>query len=243
MDKIKVEAGWKVTLIGPEGKALPEWYEVKEILDNERIKIVGSDQIPLRIFRSRIASVVSKPEEKEEGSMEPETAQVKPAAPVAPVTPTEPEKEKPAATKAEVKKPASAKKEPAKKADPPALDLKAYCKEHGGDSYILLKKVNDFKAPGYTSIAYVLINPEKHIYRTFNAYKYPDGTLSLGHRGSGGNDYPLEGKKTLVTKCKKVSDGSEVHKPFHGKLTAEALMEAKKKKGYQQVPKMPEKQS
>ena len=30
-EKIKVEVGWKITLLGPDEKPLPEWYEIKEI--------------------------------------------------------------------------------------------------------------------------------------------------------------------------------------------------------------------
>ena len=72
------------------------------------------------------------------------------------------------------------------------------------------------------------------MYRTFNAYKYPDGSISLGHKNRGGNDYILEGgnKKVMVHKYKSHKDGSEVNKPNRATLTIEALLEKKKKEGY-----------
>ena len=242
-EKIKVEVGWQITLIGPDGKELPEWYSIEEIIDNERLKIIGGDGVTLRIFKSRIANVVcsEKPTEKEEKNMSdnvntetpvatPATTSVPTPAPATPASAPKAKAEKP-----EIKKPAPAKKEP--KAGPPVLDLKAYCKEFGSDSHVLLKKQNEFKAKDYQSFGYVLINKEKHTYRCFNVYKYPSGVISLGRSGKGGNEYILEGNAKKVTTHKfKGKNGGEVSKVNRASLTVEALIDKKKKEGYAIVP-------
>jgi len=215
--RAEIKVGQKVRLVSVNGP-LQGKFEVIQVLDRDRIRLVGPDKTPLRAFRCRVkADEESMVREKEDVKMETGTAQAQATQVETKEAPKPPKEKKEKAPKA-----------PKAKKAPEAVDLKAYCKQHGGEGFVLLKKTAKFESPGYTLEPHVLINNEKHIYRTFNVYKRPGGVLTA----DGGNEYPLQGKKTLTVHCKS-KNGAD--KTYQGKSTAEQKIAELTKKGYVQV--------
>jgi len=214
----EIKVGQTVRLEGVDGP-LPGKFEVIQIIDRDRIRLVGPDNNSLRTFRCRVKAdeeSATREKEKENVKMAEGTAAQTEPQEVAKVETPKPPKEK------------KAPKAPKAKKVPETVDLKAYCKQHGGEGFVLMKKTAKFESPGYSLEPHILINMEKHIYRTFNVYKRPGGVLTA----DGGNEYPLQGKKTLTVQCK-TKNGTD--KTYQGKVTAEQKIAELTKKGYVQV--------
>lgn len=217
VEKIKLMIGDKISLLGPNGGPLPDEYEVIEIIDSDRIKIRDKHGVDLRTFKSRIIH---------DGGWKMNTNNV-----------GENKVTEQTVAEGAVNTSVSDKKEKTIKVPPP-IDLKEYCEQHGGADYLLMIKKNSFgaeaKGQKYSSTSYVLINQNKHTYRTFNVYTYANGVMSLGRRGSAGNEYPLKGRNILTQKCT-TKDGSVVSKPYKAKHTVDEKVEEFKKKGYEVI--------
>jgi len=233
--KLKPKSGDKISLIGPEGRTLPDLYEVLETLGEDKLKILGPDRIPMRVFLSRVSKIIRRegtmqPKEEANAVAEPPKAEVKTPPKV------EPKQVKVETPKVEPKAEVKTEKKKVKKNSPPVLDLKEYCKTNGGENFVLLKKGMAKHSVGTKGSSYILINPTAHTYRTFNTYTYPGGIVSLGRSGNDSNNhpYPLAEKKTMTVKCVG-KDGKEVSKVYHGKLTMEEKIEKSKKEGYQVI--------
>jgi hypothetical protein len=97
-----------------------------------------------------------------------------------------------------------------KDSKPVPFDLDQWVKEHGG---IHLSKQVTFDHAGYECTSHIVIDEPGGVYYTLNVYKYPDGTVSRGKNGAGGNKFQL-GK----------SRGKQV--------SADDLIKTKLKKGY-----------
>jgi hypothetical protein len=213
--KIELDPGDKVQLCGPPDlEVLPDLYEFLETpLEDGKpsrhvIRVKGPDGHPFRVHRNRVKGVVRK-----EGT----TEIIEPS--------QEEEEESMTTTETAEAKPKAKKKE---SATPQAFDIEAWVAEHGG---IHLQKDSKFDHADYKLVSHICIDEEKKYYYTLNTYKYPDGTVSLGKTGKGGNKYPLKGR-TITTTQKNNKTGQKEKKVMKGKKTAQQIFEQFTKKGY-----------
>lgn len=110
-----------------------------------------------------------------------------------------------------------------KKEEMPPFDLQAWIKECGG---VHLSKKSKFDHPNHKLVSHVCVNETAGFYFTINTYTYPDGTVSLGKKNTGGNKYPLKGHK-MTTK-----DKGGNPKPSKGSKTAAEKIANFEKDGY-----------
>ena len=89
----------------------------------------------------------------------------------------------------------------------------------------LLTKPVEFDYKAYKMTSNILIRPSTGHYYTFNTYTYPDGTVSLGPKGTIGLKYPL--KHHRIT-----HNFNGKSKQLIGKFTPEEFIEKKLKQGY-----------
>ena len=127
----------------------------------------------------------------------------------------------------------TAKKEPKPKKEPKLdpFDITGWIKEHGATC--LVKKC-EFDHATHELNAYICVDEKSGYYHTINVYKYPSGVISLGKKNTGGNKYPLKGKR--MTKAVKIKDtGKTEQRPVKGTYTAEQIIARYEKNGYNRL--------
>ncbi len=155
--------------------------------------------IPQLIHKTRIAEVIDSGE-----SYSPPTYQEE--EPMATETKTAP------VVKKEVNKPAP-------------FDLAAWVNQHGGVHYFKNAK---FDHPSYKLTAHVVIDEPNGYYYTINTYTYPDGEVSPGKKGIGGNKFPLKGHQ--LTQPAKEKGGEP--RRLKGNVSSTDLVTRLTKEGY-----------
>lgn len=213
--RIELEVGDKVQLRDLGGKILPLQFEFIDIPNEEgkpsktQMRLKGPDGITLRAHRSRIGKIIKK-----QGQTEIiERTQIENPKDITPQITNNTQK--------------------TIKADP--FDLQTWISQHGD---IHMVKESPFDHSSFKLISHVCIDEENKMYHTINTYKYPDGTISLGKHGLGGNQYPLKGKTIAVTECSK--EGNKQKRQKKGLKSVQEIIKVFEKKGYKLYKKMVE---
>jgi hypothetical protein len=221
--------GQVIKLRGTDGKPQGEEYTfVTELIgDKNGIQVKAENGRLLRVHRGQVV--------KEEMPKEAKTAHMGQEIPQAG---KEQDMSTQAATETKVAKVAKEKKPKVKKAPVP-FDMTAWIKENGGASPVHLQKKSEFDCKDFELSSHVLVCKDSSIYFTLNVYKYPatpeapNGVISLGKKNTGGNRFPLKGKRFNVKFINK--DNNEESKTLIGKKTAEEVEAEYVKKGYTKV--------
>jgi hypothetical protein len=226
-----------IQLYGPNDTLLKEVYKVVDVVDKHIARVKDNEGRIFRVFKGRIARVLNENENISDNQVVETTKQEEKVMTSAESTVVD----HPVDVDTTVKKPKAETKDKAKKTKkaPIPFNLKEWITENGGAHGIHLMKESTFDCDEIPMTSHILINPDQHVYLTLNVYKYPptdenpDGVLSLGKSNSGGNKYPLKGKK--MTTKHKGKDGREDSKTYVGKLSVEDLTQRKIKDGYKKV--------
>jgi hypothetical protein len=228
----------EIQLLGFDGVTpLKDLFIVVQAINKVSFKVRDKQTgVVMNVHRSRVARVVRRQEPqqepatalaKEDSMPDTENATAAVAEQPKAAEKAAPEKaEKPVKAKAEAKAEAKEKKAPKQPPKPVPFDLKGWIKEHGG---IHLSKSVKFDHSGYKLVSHVAVDDKGGFYHTVNTYQYPDGTVSLGKKGAGGNKYPLKGHRLTRTIKTKKGEESLVHK---GGEDAAEVVARYEKKGY-----------
>jgi hypothetical protein len=201
---------------GGEAKMLDIEYEVVKVLDKHSIKIADPHGSTINVHKTRVEIV--RGAEDIQGT-----------------TQTGKESDMTAATKDKKSKKAKkvTKKAPRKKKEIELtpFDPVAWAKEYGS---VHLSKRCTFDHDKYKLEAHVAINSQTGYYYTINAYRYPNGVLSLGKKNAEANKFPLKGKKVTKTITIKKT-GKQEKRVNKGTETAEQLLARYLKNDYKVV--------
>lgn len=201
-----------------ETKMLDIEYEVIKVLDKHSIKVADKSGSTINVHKSRV-EIVRGAEEIQGTTQTGKENEMTAAA----------TKKKPAAKKAKktAKKPPKKKKE----VELTPFDPVAWAKEHG---MVHLSKKCDFDHDKYKLEAHVAISQSTGYYYTINAYRYPNGVLSLGKKNAEANKFPLKGRKVTKTVTVKKT-GKQEKRINKGTETAEQLLARYLKNEYKVV--------
>lgn len=168
-DKVRLKGPENEKIVSPEyRKILAETFEVVATLPKSCVTLKNQDGIVLRVHRSQVAEIV--------------TQGVRPMPVLKPTT-------KPKETKSE-------KPKHKKEFKPIPFDLNGWMKDGDKSGVLMANPDTPFDAAKFTLKPHCLIDEKAGCYYILNIYTYPDGTISLGKKGTGIQTYPLkrEGK-------------------------------------------------
>lgn len=217
---MNVREGDIVKLLGGDGKILDGKYLVTQL--HKRVEItfhpVDNPRDLRKAHKSRVAEVVDSSSKIVEDQQQPKTTTQK--------------KKRTKVTVKKTEKTTTKTKTRAKKQEIQSFNVRDFVKEVGGRHW--LKDGIEFDHDTHVPQAHMVLDLPNGTYYTFNTYKYPNGTISLGKKGMGskkhpGNKYALKGKK--IQYIVKNGGGTRIQK---GTKTGDEVIALYEKKGYKE---------